>query len=107
MKYNPNIQNIHNEDLITLIIEITRDQYGLQEPEYEQYLDKIQKDKFIDINSPHFTKLINDFTKLLPNLMDTIDEICMYNSNLVIGDLMLNGQIDSGNLDLEENKEEN
>ena len=39
--------------------------------------------------------------------MDTIDEICMYNSNLVIGDLMLNDQIDSGNLDLEENKKEN
>ena len=44
MNKNKEQMNIYKEDLITLMIEITRDQYGLQEPEYEQYLDKIQKE---------------------------------------------------------------
>ena len=108
MNKNTEQINIYKEDLITLMIEVVHDQYGLQEPDYEKYLDNLNNPntKFIDLLSEHTLQLLKDFVNILPNLQEIIYGINYNGTNPTITNMVMDGMVDSGNLDLEENKEE-
>lgn len=63
---------IFNNTLVDIMIMTTRDQYGLQEPEYEAYLDKVQETKKLDLLNPYTIELIKNFTNILPDIKEIV-----------------------------------
>ena len=109
MNKNTEQINIYKEDLLPWMVEVVHNQYGLQEPDYEKYLDNLcnNNDKFIDLLSEHTLQLFKDFVNILPDLQEIVCGINDSGTNPEITNMVMDGMVDSGNLDLEENKEEN
>ena len=78
------------------MVELVHDQYGLQEPEYEQYLDNLQKNDFIDISSEHMVHLFKDIINILPDLQEIVDDINYNGTNPKVTNIVMDGMVDSG-----------
>ena len=87
---------IYKKDLLPLMVELVHDQYGLQEPEYEQYLDNLQKNDFIDISSEHMVHLFKDIINILPDLQEIVDDINYNGTNPKVTNIVMDGMVDSG-----------
>ena len=87
---------IYKKDLLPLMVELVHDQYGLQEQEYEQYLDNLQKNDFIDISSEHMLHLFKDFINILPDLQEIVDDINYNGTNPKVTNIVIDGMVDSG-----------
>lgn len=90
--------NIYKKDLVTLMVEVVRDQYGLQEPKYEQYLDNLCSNRFIDLKNEHTIQLFRDFVNILPNLIEVIYNINDNGTNPNVTNIVIDGMVDSDTL---------
>ena len=87
---------IYKKDLLPLMVELVHDQYGLQEQEYEQYLDNLQKNDFIDISSEHTLHLFKDFINIFIDLQEIVDDINYNGTNPKVTNIVMDGIVDSG-----------
>ena len=97
MNKNTEQINIYKEDLLPWMIEVVHDQYGLQEPDYEKYLDNLDNNntKFIDLLSEHTLQLFKDFVEILPNLQEIVCGINDSGTNPTITNIVMDGMVDS------------
>lgn len=86
---------IYKKDLLPLMVELVHDQYGLQEQEYEQYLDNLQNNNFIDVSSEHTLHLFKDFIDIFPDLQEIVNDINYNGTNPKVTNIVIDGTVDS------------
>lgn len=97
MNKNTEQINIYKENLLPWMVEVVHNQYGLQEPDYEKYLDNLCNNdtKFIDLSSEHTLQLFKDFVNILPDLQEIVYEINDSGTNPTVTNMVMDGMVDS------------